>query len=207
MKSLELCLSCVPAFIESFALLYSSAHNLSPLPEDSHIQKTRQQLTGCLATTVLLKIWGQKGVVQLKATDEERLGQVIVPALCGRPQSCSGVWCMTDLQSPCEGWPAELPTLPQECCLFPNIPSTLPLRDGPMVKSRDVVVLKPNSVCQVHPKCWERKIRRDTCRCWTVNGGCKMAQCKMLPLLFTITNEQTEQKSEESNFWVAISVA
>lgn len=98
-------------------------------------------------------------------------------------------------------------TLPQECCLFPNIPSTLPLRDGPMVKSRDVVVLKPNSVCQVHPKCWERKIRRDTCRCWTVNGGCKMAQCKMLPLLFTITNEQTEQKSEESNFWVAISVA
>lgn len=34
-----------------------------------------------------------------------------------------------------------------------------------------------------------------------------MAQCKMLPLLFTITNEQTEQKSEESNFWVAVSVA
>lgn len=79
-------------------------------------------------------------------------------------------------RSPCEGWPTTF--LPQKCCLFPNIPNMFPndstKTQAYSVKGREVVVLKPNSVCHVHPKCWERKIRRDTCRCRTVNGGCRM---------------------------------
>lgn len=187
----ELCSS-----FHRFIFLYSSAHNLSPLPEDSHIQKTGQQLTGCLATTVILKIWGQKGVVQLQATDGERLGQVIAPALCGSQDfCCSGVWCVAGLQvslrrmarrngpSFYDGIVACFPTFLAHFLV-------IPLRDRPMVWKACGSAETQQRACHVHAKYWERKIRRDTHRCWTVNGGCRMANAKCFLCSFTIVNEQ-----------------
>lgn len=60
-------------------------------------------------------------------------------------------------RSPCEGWPTEHHLSTTGVLSVSNTPNTFPnnssQRQAYGVKSRDVVMLKPNNVCHVHPKC------------------------------------------------------
>lgn len=81
---------------------------------------------------------------------------LLLLCVVARTSAAQGFDAWQVCSSPCEGWPTEhhLSTIE---VLSVNIPSTFPnyssKRQAYGVKSRDVVMLKPNSVCHVHPKC------------------------------------------------------